>query len=124
MSYNHFCIAEVETCHVRWGGTWVECSQQARLFREFDAFVAWWVHDMIHALALIHLEIWESSPNQGIRVIALFGGDLAGIEVLKYWQLFLSPDHLFSIGRFRAVPTYPIISYYHILSRFIIKPWG
>ena len=78
-------------------------------FRQFDA--------LIHALALIHLEIWESSPNQGIRAIFLFGADLSGLEVLKYWQLFLSPDHLSSIGRFRAAPTYPIISYHGLSSK-------
>ena len=32
-SYDNFFIAEVGTCRVQWGGTWVECSQ-ARLFRQ------------------------------------------------------------------------------------------
>ena len=75
-SYDHFFIAEVGTRRVRWGGALVEYSQQARLFRQFDA--------SIHAS--IQLEILESSPKRGIRAIILFGGDLSGLEVLRYLQ--------------------------------------
>ena len=53
-------------------------------FRQFDALIHAW----------IQLEIQESSPNRGIRALFSFGGDLTGLEVLRYLQLSLWPNHL------------------------------
>ena len=40
-SFDDFFIAEVWMCRAQRGGIWAECSQQARLFRQLDACVAW-----------------------------------------------------------------------------------